>query len=161
MTPNNKNMQLICPPTEREVIEREVYGMLASGTLSNVARLLHKDQSQVSRAFNPYEADRKNPVYEYLIHLWAFDGTQAGLSDTLQQLVRRERDKWECFPKVQGSKARLSAAIGHQLADFTEAQLDGKSLDTQIAELEDVIVAAEQMKQRLIAERNMGYAEAA
>ena len=156
-----KTMQMICPPPEREIIEQEVYRSLQTGTISNVARLLHKDQSQVSKAFNPYECDRNNPVYEYLVYLWAFDGTQAGLGDTIQKLVHRERDKWECFPRSVGTEAKLAASVGHEWTDFIEAQIDGRLIDERLAELEDVVVAVENLKKRLIAKRNSVYAEAA
>ena len=62
---------------------------------------------------------------------------------------------------VGGKEAKLSANVGHEWTDFTEAQLEGRSLDEKLAELEDVIVAVEKLKKRLIAKRNSVYAEAA
>jgi hypothetical protein len=146
----------VLPPPEREAFEREIHGLVSiNGDMSAAARLLQKDQSAMSKAFNPYEDTRKNPVYELLLVLWAFDCIREGVSDEILSVMLREREKWLAgLPSKFADQAALTGNVGVQFSEFVEAKLKGKSFDEQIKEIVDVEVAAKQLKAALIAERN-------
>ena len=144
----------IIPPPDRETFEREIHDALENGDLSNIARILGKDQSLVSKQFNPYDTDRKNPVYEYLLYLWAADHTTNDLGSFIANLVERERGKW--LPetsKAEPSPAALTGDIGSQFAEYVTAEISGMSIDRQIKELQDVEIAVRRKRDALVRER--------
>lgn len=147
-------MTKIIPPPDRETFEKEVAHLFVNGDLSNIARLLHKDQSLVSKAFNPYTDEKHNPVYQFVVYIWAMDAIREGLAGEVLNLVLRERDKWQRVPKKDISPARLTGRIGKEFSEFLEAEIGGLSYDKQINEVTDVIAAAEEKKAALIALRN-------
>src|SRR4051812_47472752 len=103
----------IIPPPEREALEREVSD-LVNGDVSRIARLLQVNQSTVSNAFNPYREDRHNPVYNFILHLWAFDQLRPGLADEVLTIVTREREIWTETPHVAKSRSQLTGSIGKE-----------------------------------------------
>ena len=84
-------MSKIIPPPDRETIEREVHSLFTNGDLSDIARLLHKDQSLVSKAFNPYSVEKHNRIYTFILYLWAFDAIRDGLAPEIINIVLRVR----------------------------------------------------------------------
>lgn len=145
----------IAPPPEREQLEREIHD-LVNGDLSDLARLLQIHASTASNAFNPYREDKHNPVYQFLLHLWAFDCIREGLSDELLMIVCREREKWLPVAPLPVNTATLTADVGIQFSEFVEARLKGKTSDEQIKEANDIVAAATRLQGELIRERN-GY----
>lgn len=147
-------MQKIIPPPERESFEREIAHLFVNGDLSDIARLLHKDQSLVSKAFNPYTDEKHNPVYQFVLYIWAMDAIREGLACEVLNIVLREREKWQRITGPNECPARLTGNIVKEFGEFMEAELDGKPFEKQIDELMDVINAAIEKKSALIEKRN-------
>ena len=159
-----EKLTMIVPPPEREALEKEIASLFTTGDLSDVARLLQKDLSQVSRAFNPFETERHNPVYQLILHLWAFDALRDGLAGEVLNIVLREREKWLPASRSGQSPATLTGNIVEQFKEFMECELNGDDHNAQINEICDVIRAAEDKKRDIIAKRNekhLGTAEGA
>ena len=146
----------IIPPPEREQLEREIHDLL-DGDMSEIARLLQIDQSTISRAFNPYNTERNNPIYQFILYLWAFDILRMGLGDEVLTIVCRERAKWLPTKKIATCPSRLTGNVGQQFVEAMESEMEGKSFDVQIKEWMDVEKAAGEKKQSIIDARNEKY----
>ena len=148
------DLMKIIPPPEREQFEREIAHLFVNGDLSDIARLLQKDLSLVSRAFSPFSDEKHNPIYQFVLHLWAFDAIREGLAGEVLNIVLREREKWMPARGLTIAPSRLTGDIVKEFGEFMEAELSGKSYDIQIDEIMDVIHAAEKKKVDVIAHRN-------
>jgi hypothetical protein len=148
-------MTHITPAPDREKFEREIRAMLDDQNLSAVARLLQKDQSAVSKAFSPNVPDRHNPIYQFVLYLWAFDHLKNGLADNVLNIVIREREKWthEPFRRIVCG-AKLTANVGREYSEFVEKELSEADIDILINEMNDVVSAAEEKKRDLMTRRN-------
>lgn len=144
------------PPPERETVEREIHD-LVTNHLSELARLLQVNNSTTSNAFNPYRDDKNNPVYHFLLHLWAFDIIKPGLSDDILAIVARERSTWNPSASVNVCPAKLTKKVGTELFQAVEAEILGKPWEEQIKEWSDVERAANEKKQKVIETRNARY----
>lgn len=154
-------MKQIIPPPERENIEKEIHHLFTNGDLTDIARLLQKDLSLVSRAFSPFSDEKHNPVYQFMLHLWAFDAIRPDLAGEVLNIVLREREKWLPAHIKRECAAKLTGNISTEFGEFIEAELSGKSFDKQIHEIMDVINAAQAKKESIIAKKNaehFGYA---
>lgn len=149
--------QLI-PPPERLAIEKEIDDLFQNGDKTSIARLLQQDMSAVSRAFNPYEDSRLNPVFQFLLYLWAFDAIRDGLGDDIMAIVQRERSKWQPTDPIIGSHAELAGRVGSEYAEAVKAEISNSPHDTRIKEWDDVARAATAKKMSVIADRNGTYA---
>lgn len=149
-----RDMTNIIPPPEREEFEREIAFLFRNGDLSDIARLLQKDQSIVSKAFNPYCVEKHNPVYQFVLHIWAMDAIREGLACEVLSIVLREREKWQRIPLKDKCPARLTSTIVKEFGEFIEAEIGDKPYEVQIKEVMDVVRAAEEKKEAIIAKRN-------
>lgn len=143
------------PPPDKHELELEVDGYFRNGDKKDVARLLQKDSSTISRQLSPNQEHNNNLVYFFILALWAFDCIRRELGDAVINLVLRERAKWlgDALPFVP-CPAKLTANIGREFSEYLEAELLDKSFDEQIKECVDIAVAVEQKKVALIARRN-------
>lgn len=141
-------------PPERESIEKEVAEMFSNGDFTDIARLLHRDRSAVSRAFSIDDQTRHNPVFEIVSYLWAFDQLRDLLGDEIVALILRERAKWTPRLAVPNCPVSLTTNIGTQFNEFLESKLKGEPWDMQIKECEDIETAARKKKDWLIVQRS-------
>ena len=146
-----KDMSKIIPPPERESFEKEIAHLFVNGDLSDIARLLQKDQSLVSKAFNPYTDEKHNPVYQFVLHLWAFDAIRDGLAGEVLNIVLREREKWHTHPPC----GITAEKVGHELIEAMATEIEGCDADTQAKEWDDVERAARERKNAAISQRNV------
>lgn len=151
------DMQKIIPAPERETFEKEIAHLFVNGDLSDIARLLQKDQSLISKAYNPYTDEKHNPVYQFVLHLWAMDAIREGLAGEVLNIVLREREKWQCVPVRPGNPAKLTGNLVRELGEMIEAEIEGKSYEKQVDEVMDVIRAAEEKKNDIISKRNIKH----
>ena len=151
------DMKKLIPPPERESFEREIANLFKNGDLSDLARLLQKDLSIVSRSFSPFTDDKHNPIYQFVLHLWAFDAIREGLAGEVLNIVLREREKWQRPVTTIRSAAKLTGSLVREVGEMIEAEIAGKNYDKQIDEIMDVINAAEEKKQDVITKRNAEY----
>lgn len=147
----------IIPAPDREAFEKEIANLFVNGDLSDIARLLQKDQSLVSKAFNPFSTEKHNPVYQFVLHLWAFDAIRDGLAGEVLNIVLREREKWQRVPFQNRCPAKLTGNLVREVGEMVEKELAGKSYDEQIDEVMDVINAAQEKKRAIIAKRNAAH----
>lgn len=150
----------ILPPPEREAFEREIHVLIEQERdQSAIARLLQKDQSAVSNAFNPYREDRLNPIHQFVLYLWAFDVIRPGLANTVLEIVARERCKWlvSDAPVRAQCPAKLTGKVGAEYAQAIETEIAGHDIDDQIREWGDVIKAAAEKQKALIAKRAQSF----
>lgn len=148
-------MTLLIPPPERETFEKELHKLISRNVdLSATAALLQKDQSAVSKTFNPFDPTRLNPFYEGTAYRWAFDNLTPGLADEIRSIEDRERSIWLPMHPVAACDADLTANVGIQFSEFIAAKIKGKSYDEQIKECVDIEVAAGKLKADLIRQRN-------
>lgn len=148
------DMKKLIPPPEREAFEREIAHLFVNGNLSDIARLLQKDQSLVSKAFNPYSTEKHNPVYVFVQYLWAMDAIREDLAGEVLNIVLREREKWQQVPVQDKCPAKLTGRLVKEIGEMIEAEIEGLSFEKQIDEVMDVINAAEEKKDNIIALRN-------
>ena len=142
------------PLPEREVFEREIHDLFENGDLSSIARYLHKDQGQVSKAYNPYDETRHNPVFEFLRHLWAMDCRRDALADVVLSIVNREREKWLTDGvEVIDAPAKLTGRCLRETGEAVECELAHADLDTQIHEFQEARDAYDAKIKALIAMR--------
>lgn len=151
------DMKKLIPAPERETFEREIAHLFVNGDLSDIARLLHKDQSLVSKAFNPFSTEKHNPVYVFVQYLWAMDAIREDLAGEVLNIVLREREKWQHVPVREKSPAKLTGRLVKEVGELIECEIDGLSFEKQIDEVMDVINAAEAKKDNIIALRNKEY----
>ena len=151
------DMSKIIPPPDREATEREVHSLFTNGDLSNLARLLQKDQSLISKAYNPYSTEKNNPVYQFILNLWAMDVVSDSLAGEVLNIVLREREKWLPARASADCPARLTHNIVREFGEFIEAELCDKNFEIQVKEIIDVINAAEKKKADIIAKKNRDY----
>lgn len=144
-------------PPEKELIEREIADLFSNGDFTALARLLQREYSAITRAFSTTDETRHNPVFQFLIHLWGFDQLKDGLSDTVLNIILRERAKWQPVTKQAKSSSELSGKVGHELMEAFEAEIGGHDYNEQIAEWMDVENAARAKKESVIAQRNDFY----
>lgn len=147
----------IIPAPDRESFEKEIAHLFVNGDLSDIARLLQKDQSLVSKSFNPYTVEKHNPVYQFVLHLWAFDAIRDDLAGEVLNIVLREREKWQSVTVKEGCASRLTGNLVKEVGEMIEAEIAGKEYDDQIDEIMDVINAAEKKKLDVIMKRNAKY----
>lgn len=152
--PPHKDMTKVIPPPEREAIEREIHALFTNGDLSDIARLLHKDQSLVSKMFNPYSDEKHNPVFTLISFLWAMDAIRDDLAGEVLNIILREREKWLPVEAKYQDAGRLTHNIVQEFGEFIEAELDGKDWSVQVSEIMDVINAADAKKKDILAKRN-------
>jgi hypothetical protein len=146
----------VIPPPERETLEREIHDIV-DGDMSEIARLLQIDQSAISRAFNPYNNDRHNPIYQFILYLWAFDTLRMGLADEILNIVCREREKWLPTRKIAACPSRLTGNVGKQFMEAMEREMAGASHDELIKEWGDVERSAHEKVRSVIDQRNERY----
>lgn len=147
----NENM---LPLPDHEAFNKEIHELFVNGDLSHIARFLRKDQSAVSRAFNPFDDSRHSPVFELMSYLWAMDCHREGLGDAVLSIVTREREKWLIDGvEIIDSPAKLTADVGHELIEAIAAEIDGAPLDKQIQEWDDVEQKAREKKQSAMRQR--------
>lgn len=145
------NMTNITPPPDRETIEREIHSLFKNGDLSDIARLLQKDQSLISKEFNPYSDEKHNVIFQAILRLWAMDAIRPDLAPEVLNIVLREREKWLPVNVRDANPTLLTCDIITQFNEFLEAELSGKGYEVQIKEIQDVINAAEKKRSDIIA----------
>jgi MarR-like DNA-binding transcriptional regulator SgrR of sgrS sRNA len=145
------DMQKVIPPPDRETLEKEIHSLFTNGDLSDIARLLQKDQSLVSKMFNPYSDEKHNPIYTVILCLWAMDAIRTDLAPEMINIMLREREKWLPVDARKLDAAVLTGNIVTEFGEFIECELSGKNYDTQIKEIQDVIRAAEEKMRDIIA----------
>lgn len=152
-------MTRLLPPPERETFEREIKDLISDdGDIKAIAGYVHRDQSIVSKMFNPFSTDKWNPVYLFVIFLWAFDCLRDGLADAVLRIVIRERDKWRCTKtRIFTNPAETTSNIGIQFSEFLKCELEHKPFDEQIKELDDIGEAVRLKREELIERRNAHY----
>lgn len=152
-------MTRILPPPERESFEREIKSLISDdGDITSIAGFVQRDASIVSKMFNPFSTEKWNPIYLFVLFLWAFDCLREGLADAILKIVVRERDKWTLQrTRILTNPADTTSNIGIQFSEFLKCELEGKSFDEQIKECVDIVEAAEAKKTELIERRNAHY----
>lgn len=146
------------PPPDKQDLELEVDGFFRNGDKKDVARLVQRDSSTVSRQLSPNCDHNNHVVYWFLLCLWAFDNIRQDLGDAVINLVLRERAKWlNEAPSAIEHPAKLTSKVGQELVEAIEAEMSGHALDDQIQEWTDVVTAAAKKQQDLINKRASGF----
>lgn len=147
MTSYDFMKNIACPP-DRETIEREIHALFTNGDLSDVARLLQKDQSLVSKQFNPYSEEKHSPISQFIFYLWAFDAIRDDLASAVLNIVLRERSVWlpetvspADQPDLECHIIEEQADVQKWLASFDIATASDKDLNTFDAECDEAITA--------------------
>lgn len=148
------------PPPERYTFEREIKTLIPNdGDISDIARYLGINYSTVEKALNPADEDRHNPFYQCVRYLWALDCLRPGLGDSVLQIIRREREKWQAYQiSISENGASLTANIGATFSAYVEAELSGKDADELLKQLSDVELAVQTKKQEILKQRNQKFA---
>lgn len=152
-------MTMLMPPPEREQFEKEIKQLVSTDKdISNIARYTQRDQAIVSKMFNPNTDEKHNPIYQFVVFLWAFDCLREGLADEVLNIIVRERQKWKPeLPRVYGNGAECTSEICKQFSEFLQVELEGKDYDVQIKEIFDVQRAVSLKIQQIIDRRNARY----
>lgn len=155
---NTTVMATHLPLSDREQFEREIHDLFTNGDLTHIARYMHRDQAAVSKAFNPYDETRHNPVFEFLRVLWAMDCHRDGLADAVLTIVTREREKWLADGiDIIHAPGKLTGNVGRQLAEAVEQEIAHADLDTQIKEWGDVRDSADEKISSLLSQRRESF----
>jgi hypothetical protein len=138
------------PPPERETFERELDSIYSTGDKDTLARYLKVTPSYVSQLLNPYN-ERESLQYRIAWWQWATDCISLEKGDRLFALLKRDYDarRYELEPS-RICPATATSEIGIQFSQFLKAELEGKPLDEQIVELEDIARAVEYKRQELL-----------
>lgn len=144
-------------PPDKEALEREIAALFHHNDFADIARLLQRDFSSISRAFSPTDDTRHNPIFQIVIHLWAFDQLRESLGDDVLAIVTRERDKWRHRKQSGKNSASLSGNVGRQLVEAMEKEIAGGDYNEQIKEWLDVEEAAREKKEHVMELRNEFY----
>lgn len=155
--PPHMDMTKIIPPPDRETIEREIHSLFKNGDLSDIARLLQKDQSLISKEFNPYSDEKHNVIFGAMVRLWAMDAIRPDLAPEIINIVLRERQKWLPARVPAECPARLTGNLMKEVGEMIEAEIAGLDFDKQIKEINDVIRVAKEKEASVIAQRNVKY----
>lgn len=146
------------PPPDKHELEMEVDGCFRNGDKGNVARLIHKDSSTISRQLSPNQEHNNHIIYFFILVLWAFDCIRQELGDAVIEIVLRERSKWLCqAPEIMEHPATLTKCVGVEYVEAIEAEMLGHSINNQIREWGDVITTASRKQQALIQSRADQY----
>ncbi len=145
------------PPPAKLDIELEIDGFFHNGDKGQVARLVQRDLSVVSRMLSPNNDHNNHVVFTFLMFLWAFDSVRQDLGAEVINVVLRERQKWLGDTVPVEHPAKLTANVGHQCVEATEAEMLGLSIDEQIKEWTDVVNAATVKRNALIGIRSSAF----
>jgi len=150
--------KVLIPPPDRFGLEREVRQLLPPKSIKKIAQLTNRDKTLVSVSYNPNREDRHNPVYMFVLNVYALDQIRTDLGDAVLSLVNRERRKWlkttDCPPV---HPAVLTKSIGAEYIEAIEKEMSGSTLDVKIKEYTDLKNAVDKKLDALNAERQRAF----
>lgn len=132
--------------------------ILVRGLQTAVANLFGCVQQAISQQVDP-DCPTHSWFAQYKRFQWALDNSNLKQGDKLWNNLSEDRRRWrEAILKQQRDESgqdldQLTGAIGTEFVEFVQSRLEGKSIDEQLRECDDLVRVARETRDQLKAKQ--------